>query len=60
LTSNYTHIGEDAQEKAIAAISGNFERSSETDSEKINKALSFIDNLETKTEAILKIEKILH
>ncbi len=53
----YTHIGEDAQEKAIQAIS----RKTNTTSveERLSKVLAVIDSLKAKSKAILQIEKIL-
>ena len=56
---HYTHIGEDAQEKAIAAIAGNFNNSTFTSDAKIAKVLDLIKNLEAKSEILQKIEKIL-
>lgn len=56
---HYTHIGEEAQEKAIAAISGGFNLSSITPQEKIDKALKIINNLQEKNEVIKKIEEVL-
>ncbi|MEI6054413.1 MAG: tyrosine-type recombinase/integrase [Lentisphaerota bacterium] len=54
----YTHIGEDAQEKAILAISGNHNNSL-SDYEKISKALALIKSLETKPDIVKEIENIL-
>ena len=53
----YTHVGEDAQEKAIQAIS----RKTNTTSveERLSKVLAVIDSLKAKSKAILQIEKIL-
>ncbi|MEI8246759.1 MAG: tyrosine-type recombinase/integrase [Lentisphaerota bacterium] len=53
----YTHVGEDAQEKAIQAIS----RKTNTTSveERLSKVLTVIDSLKAKSKAILQIEKIL-
>ena len=53
----YTHVGEDAQEKAIQAIS----RKTNTTSveERLSKVLAVIDSLKAKNKAILQIEKIL-
>lgn len=53
----YTHIGEEAQEKAIKAIAGDYD--SVSDRDKIDKALAYIDDLEEKSVAIIDIEKIL-
>jgi len=53
----YTHIGEEAQEKAIMAITGNFTTVSAQ--ERINKALTIIDSLKSKNKAMLEIEKVL-
>ena len=54
---HYTHIGEEAQEKAIMAISGSF--TSISDRERITKALEVIDALKDKSQAILDVEKNL-
>jgi len=53
----YTHIGDEAQEKAIQAIS----RKTNTTSveERLDKVLAVIDSLKAKSKAILQIEKIL-
>jgi len=56
---HYTHIGDEAQEKAIAAISGSFETSTISDSEKINKIKTLIANLEIKSDLAIEIEQIL-
>ena len=56
---HYTHIGEEAQEKAIAAISENFNNSTFTPDAKIKKVLGLIKNLDAKSEIIQEIEKIL-
>lgn len=53
----YTHVGDEAQEKAIMAVSG--ESKTLPDRERINKALELIDSLKTKNKAIQEIEKIL-
>lgn len=53
----YTHIGEDAQKRAIMAISGDF--SVITDRERIEKALMLIDGIKDKNKDILDIEKAL-
>jgi integrase len=54
---HYTHIGEEAQEKAIMAISGSF--TSISDRERITKALAVIDALKDKSKAMLEVEKNL-
>ena len=54
---HYTHIGEEAQEKAIQSLFGG--GNSMSDSEKIEKALTIIGSLEDKSETILEIEKVL-
>ncbi len=54
---HYTHIGEEAQEKAIMAISGSF--SSIPDHERIKKALALIDACKDKPEIVIEIEKVL-
>lgn len=54
---HYTHIGEEAQEKAIQSLFGNSNTIS--DREIINKALTFINGLKGKNEAILELEAIL-
>jgi len=54
---HYTHIGEEAQEKAIQSLFG--DGNTIFDRERIEKALTIIDDLEDKSEAILEIEKIL-
>ncbi len=53
----YVHIGEEAQEKAIMAITGSFTNVS--DRERINKALALIDSCKDKPAIIKKIEKVL-
>ena len=53
----YTHIGEEAQEKAIQAISGSF--ASVSDRERIKKVLSLIDACKVKPKIVKEIEKIL-
>ena len=55
---HYTHIGEEAQEKAIMAISGKFS-SSISDRDRIEQALTFIDSLDAKNEDMMKVEEIL-
>ncbi|MCF7888897.1 MAG: site-specific integrase [Victivallales bacterium] len=62
IDKHYTHIGDEAQEKAIAAISDHFEDSTEdkiTDGDKIRKALTYIERLPSKNCQIQDIEKIL-
>ena len=54
---HYTHIGEEAQEKAIQSLFGNGNTIS--DREIINNALTFINGLKDKNEAILELEAIL-
>ena len=53
----YTHIGEEAQEKAINSLFG--KGNTISDRERIEKVLSIIDALEDKNNAILEIEKTL-
>ena len=53
----YTHIGDEAQEKAIMALTGTF--TTVSDRERIEKALAIIDSLHEKTPSILEIEKVL-
>ena len=53
----YTHIGEDAQEKAIQAITGSF--ASVSDRERISNALAIIEKLPKKSKAIQAIESAL-
>jgi len=54
----YTHIGEDAQQKAILAISGNHNNSL-SDHERIAKVLALIRPLESKPDIVKEIENIL-
>jgi integrase len=54
---HYTHIGEEAQEKAINSLFGN--GNIITDCEKIENALAIIDALDEKSEAMLAVEKAL-
>ena len=54
---HYTHIGEEAQEKAINSLFGDGNNIS--DRERIEKALSIIDAVEDKNNIILDIEKAL-
>jgi len=53
----YTHIGEEAQEKAIQALTGTFVGKSPQ--ERINEALALIDGASKKSHLILQIEKVL-
>jgi len=53
----YTHIGEEAQEKAIQALTGTFVGKSPQ--ERINEALVLIDGASKKSHLILQIEKVL-
>lgn len=54
---HYTHIGEEAQEKAIKAIYGGFTTKSPQD--RIDAALAIIDQLKETSEAIIEIENVL-
>ena len=54
---HYTHIGEDAQEKAINSLFGNGNVIS--DKEKIDKALALFDIWKDKPEIAIEIEKVL-
>jgi integrase len=54
---HYTHIGEEAQEKAIMAISGTY--TSISDRERIEKALAIIKDFPNKTEILCRIEAVL-
>jgi integrase len=54
---HYTHIGEEAQEKAIQSLFGNNNIISAQ--ERVEKALTIIDGLEDKSNAVLDIEKAL-
>jgi integrase len=54
---HYTHIGEEAQERAINSLFGNNNITSAQ--ERIEKALTIIDGLEDKNKAVLEIEKAL-
>jgi len=53
----YTHIGEEAQEKAIQALSGTF--ASKSPQERINEALALINGAAKKSKLVLQIEKVL-
>lgn len=55
---HYTHIGEEAQEKAIMAIAGSF-NGGLSDREKIDKIIELIDASTENSELIQKIEKVL-
>jgi integrase len=54
---HYTHIGEEAQEKAIASLFGN--GSTITDRERVDKALAIIDACQDKPEIVRLIEAAL-
>ena len=54
---HYTHIGEEAQEKAIHSLFGT--ANTVSDRERIEKALAFIDAWENKPEQAIEIENIL-
>ena len=54
---HYTHIGEEAQEKAIQSLFG--EDKTISDRERIEKALAMFGKLKKKDKAILEIEKVL-
>ena len=54
---HYTHIGEEAQEKAIQSLFG--ENKIISDREKIEKALTVIDNYKDKIPEMLEVEKVL-
>ena len=54
---HYTHIGDEAQEKAINSLFGN--NNTISDRDKITNALAMFDKLKEKSQAILEIEKIL-
>ena len=54
---HYTHIGEEAQEKAIQSLFGN--GNSISDRERIEKALEYIAECKEKNENLVKVEKIL-
>lgn len=54
---HYTHIGEEAQEKAIQSLFGNGNTIS--DREKIQKALDYIAGCEEKNNDLVEIENIL-
>lgn len=54
---HYTHIGEEAQEKAIMAISGTY--TSISDRERIEKALELINSCNDTSDIVMKIKSIL-
>ena len=54
---HYTHIGDEAQEKAINSLFGNGNTIS--DREKITNALALFDKLKEKSQAIMEIEEVL-
>ena len=54
---HYTHIGEEAQEKAIMAISGTY--TSISDRERIDKVLAYIDSCSELSEQLVYIRKLL-
>jgi len=54
---HYTHIGNEAQEKAIQAISGGI--SEVTDRERIEKALQLINTISQKSGTMKKLQSIL-
>ena len=54
---HYTHIGEEAQEKAIHSLFGT--ANTVSDRERIEKALALIDSWNDKSERIVEIENIL-
>ena len=54
---HYTHIGEEAQEKAIQSLFGNGNAISDRD--KINKVLAVLDSWKDKPEKAVEIERIL-
>lgn len=53
----YTHIGDEAQEKAIQALAGTF--TTVSDRERINKVLALIDACREKSEIVQQIEQLL-
>jgi len=54
---HYTHIGDEAQEKAINSLFGDADTIS--DRKRIEKALALINTCKDKPEIIIEIEKIL-
>jgi diphthamide biosynthesis methyltransferase len=54
---HYTHIGEEAQEKAIHSLFGT--ANTVSDREKIEKVLALIDSWSNKSEQAVEIESIL-
>jgi integrase len=57
IDSYYVHIGEEAQEKAIMAITGNHDRISDRD--RIEKALALIKSCQDKPAIVIEIENAL-
>ena len=57
IDKHYTHIGEEAQEKAIQSLFGNGNTIS--DRERINKALNYISGCKEKNKDLIEIENIL-
>lgn len=57
IDKHYTHIGDEAQEKAIQAISGHFDAVS--DREKIEQILELIEKSKEKNKILQGIEEIL-
>ena len=56
----YTHIGDEAQEKAIMTVYGDGDGNGGVSAqERINRALAVIDSLDEKNEAMRRVEKIL-
>lgn len=56
ISAYYTHIGDEAQEKAVLSLSGKHR----TAEEKIAEALLFLSALPKKSKAMLELEKILN
>ncbi len=54
---HYTHIGKEAQEKAIQSLFG--DSNTISDRERITKALALFDKLKRKSQAMLEIEEVL-
>ena len=57
IDKHYTHIGEEAQEKAIQSLFG--DKNAISDRERIEKALSIINAVEDKSNALLEVAKVL-
>ena len=57
IDKHYTHVGDEAQERAIMAISG--ESTLNTERDRIANALAIIDALPERNEAVRKIEAAL-